>query len=122
MAEVVDEATFDPAEFPNEPATAASNPDVGTRRWFDNERIKVWEVRLAPGERGPFHAHTRRSCWTVVAAGSGRQRWPDGTFKVQRYQAGDTQYLEHSPANPMTHDPENLGDGTLRFVTVELLR
>jgi beta-alanine degradation protein BauB len=122
VAEIVDEGTFDPAEFRNELATAASNFDVGTRLWFQNERIKVWEIRLAPGERGPFHAHTRRYFWTVVEAGIGRQRSPDGTFKVRRYEVGDTQYLEQSPANPMIHDLENLGDSTLRFVTVELLR
>lgn len=46
----------------------------------------------------------------------------EGTFEVRRYQVGDIQYLEHSPANPMIHDLENLGDSTLRFVTVELLR
>jgi beta-alanine degradation protein BauB len=122
VAEVVDEGTFDPAEFRDELETAASNLDVGTRLWFQNERIKVWEIRLAPGERGPFHAHTRRYFWTVVEAGIGRQRSPDGTFMVRRYEVGDTQYLEQSPANPMIHDLENLGDTTLRFITVELLR
>ena len=121
MAEVVDEGTFDPAEFEDELATAASNLDVGTRLWFQNERIKVWEIRLAPGERGPFHAHTRRYFWTVVEAGIGRQRSPDGTFTVRRYEVGDTQYLELSPADPMIHDLENAGDSTLQFVTVELL-
>lgn len=122
MVEVVDEGTFDPAEFGSELAAAASNLDVGTRLWFQNERIKVWEIRLAPGERGPFHAHTRRYFWTVVEAGTGRQRSPDGTFTVRRYELGDTQYLDLSPANSMIHDLENVGDSTLRFVTVELLR
>jgi oxalate decarboxylase/phosphoglucose isomerase-like protein (cupin superfamily) len=122
VAEVVDEGTFDPAQFGEELATAAGNFDVGTRLWFQNERVKVWEIRLAPGERGPFHAHTRRYLWTVVEAGIGRQRSPDGTFKVQRYDVGDTQYLEHSAADPLIHDLENVGDSTLRFVTVELLR
>lgn len=122
MAEVVDEGTFDPVEFGSELAAAASNLDVGTRLWFQNDRIKVWEILLAPGERGPFHAHTRRYFWTVVEAGTGRQRLPDGTFTVRRYEVGDTQYLDLSLANPMIHDLENVGDSTLRFVTVELLR
>ncbi len=122
MAEVVDEGTFDPAEFGSELATAESNLEVGTRLRFQNEWIKVWEIRLAPGERGPFHAHTRRYFWTVVEAGTGRQRLPDGTFTVRRYEVGDTQFLDLSPANPMIHDLENVGDSTLRFVTVELLR
>jgi oxalate decarboxylase/phosphoglucose isomerase-like protein (cupin superfamily) len=122
VAEVVDEGTFDPAEFGSELATAESNLEVGTRLRFQNEWIKVWEIRLAPGERGPFHAHTRRYFWTVVEAGTGRQRLPDGTFTVRRYEVGDTQFLDLSPANPMIHDLENVGDSTLRFVTVELLR
>ena len=122
MAEVTEEGTFDPAEFKDELAMAVRNFEVGTRLWFQNDRIKVWEVNLAPGERGPFHAHTRRYFWTVVEAGTGRQRLPNGTFTVRRYEVGDTQYLDLSPANPMIHDLENVGDSTLRFVTVELLR
>jgi beta-alanine degradation protein BauB len=122
MTEIVDEGTFNPAEFEDELAAASSNFDVGTRLLLENERIKVWEIRLAPGERGAFHAHTRRYFWTVVEAGVGRQRSPDGTFTVRRYEVGDTQYSEHSPAEPMIHDLENVGDTTLRFVTVELLR
>jgi hypothetical protein len=57
----------------------------------------------------------------VVSPGTGRQRSPDGSFKVRRYEVGDTQYSEHSPADPMIHDLENAGETTLRFVTVELL-
>ena len=121
MAEIVAEGTFDPAEFEDELLAAASNLEVGTRLWFGNDRIKVWEVRLEPGERGAFHAHTRPYFWTVVEPGEGRQRSPDGSFKVRRYQLGDTQYSEHSPAEPLLHDLENVGDSTLRFVTVELL-
>ncbi len=121
MTEVVDEGTFDPAEFSDELAAAAGNFDVGTSLWFENDRIKVWEVRLAPGERGPFHAHTRRYFWTVVEPGTGRQRSPDGTFRVRGYEVGDTHYSEHSPADPLVHDLENVGGTRLRFVTVELL-
>jgi hypothetical protein len=121
MAEVTEEGTFDPTEFRDELAVAASNLEVGTRLWFQNHRIKVWEVYLAPGERGPFHAHTHRYFWTVVEAGIGRQRSPDGTVKARRYEVGDTQYSEPSPADPMIHDLENAGETRLRFVTVELL-
>jgi hypothetical protein len=121
MAEVTEEGTFDPAEFQDELAVAASNLEVGTRLWFQNDRIKVWEVNLAPGERGPFHAHTRRYFWTVVEPGTGRQRSPDGTLKVRRYEVGDTQYSEPSLVDPMIHDLENAGQTRLRFVTVELL-
>jgi predicted metal-dependent enzyme (double-stranded beta helix superfamily) len=30
---------------------------VGTRVVFENDRVRVWKVRLAPGEQGPVHRH-----------------------------------------------------------------
>ncbi|TMA30486.1 MAG: hypothetical protein E6J87_18025 [Deltaproteobacteria bacterium] len=29
--------------------------DVATKLLFENERVKIWEMRLAPGEQGPLH-------------------------------------------------------------------
>ena len=31
--------------------------DVGTKKIFENDRVRVWQVRLAPGEQGPVHRH-----------------------------------------------------------------
>jgi len=31
--------------------------DVGTNVVFENELVRVWQVRLAPGEQGPVHRH-----------------------------------------------------------------
>lgn len=31
--------------------------DVGTRLLLENDRVRVWEVRLAPGEEGGVHRH-----------------------------------------------------------------
>jgi len=31
--------------------------DVATRVLFDNERVRVWEMALAPGERSARHRH-----------------------------------------------------------------
>ena len=30
---------------------------IGTRMLFENDRVRVWEVRLAPGEEGAVHRH-----------------------------------------------------------------
>lgn len=121
MAEVIDEGRYDLEEFADELRAAPRNDDVGTKLWFENEHIRVWEVRLQPGERGPFHAHTRRYFWTVVDGGRGKQRTDDGTYKVRAYEVGDTSYSEHTPDDPMIHDFENAGEAEIRFVTVELL-
>jgi hypothetical protein len=31
--------------------------DVGTTMLFENDRVRVWQVRLAPGEQGAAHRH-----------------------------------------------------------------
>ena len=119
--ETVEVGRYDPAAFRQELAEAPTNNAVGTSQLFENDAVRVWEVRLVPGERTPFHAHATRYFWTCVDPGVGRQRYVDGSMKVLRYQAGDTRYAEHSSDNPMLHDLENVGDTLLRFVTVELL-
>jgi beta-alanine degradation protein BauB len=120
-ATIIREENFDPADYRGELDSAPGNLDVGTRLWFENEHIRVWEVRLMPGERGPFHAHTRRYFWTVVDGGIGRQRTADGTMITREYHVGDTNYSDHSPDDPTIHDFENAGDSPIRFTTVELL-
>lgn len=119
--DIVEEGVFDPEDFSGELAAAPDNHDVGTKLWFENQRIRVWEVLLQPGERGPFHAHARNYFWTVVEPGRGLQRFADGTFVVRDYMEGETKYLEHTPATALIHDLENVGTTSLRFVTVEIL-
>ena len=55
-----------------------------------------------------------------MAPGRGLQRFIDGTLVVRDYVLGETKYLQNSPDDPLVHDLENVGDSTLRFVTVEL--
>ena len=31
--------------------------DVGTTKLFENDDIRVWELRLEPGERSDLHQH-----------------------------------------------------------------
>lgn len=119
--EIVEEGVFEQAQFKEELAGASDNKQLGTSMWFENERIRVWEVLLEPGERGAFHSHTTNYFWTVVEGSRGLQRFSDGTFVIRDYVVGETKFLEHSPDSELIHDLENIGDSTLRFVTVELL-
>ena len=118
---IVEEGTFDVGDFEDELNCAPSNLDVGTTLWFENERIRVWEVLLQPGDRGPFHSHVTNYFWTVVEGSRGLQRFSDGTYIVREYRVRETRNLDHTPETALIHDLENVGDTTLRFVTVELL-
>jgi beta-alanine degradation protein BauB len=98
----------------------ARHHDIGTALWLDNDHVRIFESRLEPGERGAFHIHDRTYFWTVVDAGRGLQRFADGRCVTHNYHVGETKYLVHSPEDALIHDLENVGETTLRFVTVEL--
>jgi beta-alanine degradation protein BauB len=111
--------TYDPGEFSDELERAPSNHDIGTALWFEDDKIRVFESRLEPGQRAPFHVHDKTYFWTVVDSGRGLQRFADGNYVVHGYELGETKRLEHSASETLIHDLENVGDTTLRFVTVE---
>lgn len=112
--------TYDVTQFAEEVEAASQNRQVGTSQFFENDHVRVWEVRIEPGQRCPFHVHEQTYFWTVVEPGRGRQQFPDGTYVARDYQLGETRYLVHSVDDPLVHDLENIGATTLRFVTVEL--
>ena len=49
------------------------NPCVGSTLLSENERTRVWIIRLAPGERIGFHRHVLDYFWTSVSGGRARQ-------------------------------------------------
>ena len=98
------EGSFDPAAYVDELAAAPDNHELGTSLWFENERIRVFEVRLEPGQRGPFHVHDRTYFWTVVEPGRGLQRFADGRYVVRDYELAATRYLVHSEQDALVQN------------------
>jgi hypothetical protein len=115
-----EEGSFDTAEWSDELTAATTNHAIGTRLLLDNDHVTIFELRLDAGERAPFHIHDKPYFWTVVDAGRGRQRSADGSWTIHEYRLGETAYKNPTPEDPLIHDLENVGESTLRFVTVEL--
>src|SRR3954451_3601063 len=63
------------AEF----AANGRNYRVGGRVLSETDHLKVWEIRLAPGERLPAHRHVLDYFWTVLTEGVSLQHADDGT-------------------------------------------
>ena len=111
--------TFDLAEFARE--LEEPSPDVGTKLLFENDRVKVWEIKLKPGERAPFHRHVHNYFYVCVDPGRVRTRFPNGYYAEGDEDVGNVQFMEHSADSPGVHDLENTGETTIRYTTVELL-
>lgn len=97
------------------------NPCVGTELVSENERVRVWTIRLKPGERVGFHRHVLDYFWTSVTGGRGRQHVFDGSTVEYTYQPGETRHETYGPGEYKVHDLENIGDTDMVFMTVEFL-
>jgi hypothetical protein len=98
----------------------AHNYQVGGRLLMETERVKVWEIRLAPDERLPAHRHVLDYFWTALTDGSSEQHTDDGTTRRVSYRAGETRSFEFAPGEYLLHDLHNTGSAELAFITVEL--
>ncbi len=110
-----------PADIAAEFAREAANPNpcVGSTLLSENERTRVWIIRLAPGERIGFHRHVLDYFWTSVNGGRGRQHVHDGATVEYSYQPGETRHETYGKGEFKVHDLENTGDAEMIFMTVE---
>jgi len=113
--------TDDGAVVDGEFERAVDNGCIGTRLLSETDRVRVWEIRLKPGERIGFHRHVLDYFWTIVNAGRGRSRMQDGAMVERSYFAGETQHESYGPGESKIHDLENTGETELLFITVEFL-
>ena len=107
------------AEFEREKAD--NNPCVGSTLLSENEKVRVWIIRLAPGERIGFHRHVLDYFWTCLTGGRGRQHVGDGKTVEYSYAPGETRHERYAAGEFKVHDLENIGDKEMTFMTVEFL-
>ena len=56
----------------------SASGDVATKLLFENERVKVWEMDLAPGESSAFHEHTLPYVLCIVEGDTVDADFPNG--------------------------------------------
>ena len=96
-----------------------NNGKVGHKLVSETEKVRVWHIELAPGERIGFHSHVLDYFWTALGAGKSRSHYADGRTIEVTCEAGETRHLSFNTGERMQHDLENVGETPLRFVTVE---
>ncbi len=94
------------------------SPRIGTAELFENERVKVWDFVLEPGEAIPFH--TRRRDHVIVVVEGGRLETEDaaGNRRTVEPRAGDWFYCRVDGED--THDARNVGTTRYRNLVIEL--
>ena len=70
---------------------------VGTTLLFENERVRIWDLRLAPGESTGLHRHTTDYLYVVIGGGT----------------------LQGIDANGNKKPVEEMADGVVRFRNID---
>ncbi len=104
-----------PAALQEEFACEACSPNgcVGSELVSETDKVRVWTIRLKPGQRFGFHRHVLNYFWTAIT--------PCRTTVEYTYAPGETRHESYGPGEFKVHDLENIGDGDMVFMTVEFL-
>ena len=96
------------------PAAVLSGESQRLTVKFENDRVRVLELRLKPGEGEGFHAHPQYVLYALTNYRV-KNTAADGTSKIFERKAGDIFWGEQ-----ITHKGENVGDTEVRALIVEL--
>lgn len=95
--------------------------NVGTRLMFENERVRVWDLALQPGEWLETHLHRDDFLFIVLEGGELQHRdaaRPEGDRKV-RYD--NDLVVFHEAGSGIVHNRlVNVGDAPYRNLVIEL--
>ncbi len=100
-----------------ETRTVSSN--VGTKLLFENDRVRVWDLCLQPGESTGLHRHEFDYFYVVIGGGTLQGKDADGSDKpVQEMSDGEVRFREIDGED--IHEAINIGDQPWRNIVVEL--
>jgi quercetin dioxygenase-like cupin family protein len=97
-------------------AEQAANP-IGTEMIYEDERVRIWRIDLAPGEEAPFHTH-HLDYTTITIEGDVVERInADGTRdRVEAAPGSVTRWYQST----QRHGLKNVGTQRFRNVIVEV--
>jgi len=81
---------------------------------FENDRVRIIRIKYGPGEKSVMHTHGPNVA-VFLTDSTVRMNVPDGTHQDVSSKVGATQWTDGEE-----HLPENLGDGPIEVVLVEL--
>lgn len=113
----VHEAQPDHSHDPDTQAVQAGHR-VGTKVLFENDRVRVWELVLRPGEESPQHEHACDYVFVHLTRSKIALLEPDKEPQTDEEPAGFVQYTE--VGGGIVHSIKNVGDCEHREILVEL--
>ena len=92
--------------------------DVGTELLFENDRVRVWQLSLGPGETSPQHRHEADYVYVYLMESRIAVESVGSVPVAAAYDDGYVQYREVGPG--VEHRIRNVGPAAHRQIIVEL--
>ncbi len=119
LAALADEVAASPSQKSAAAATKSDDPlgAVGTKLLYENDRVKVWEFALAPGEMIPMHTHTMDYLFHVYEGSTLEVTFADNSpTRSFGLKAGDVRFV----GKGSRHAARNIGTKPYVEVLVEM--
>jgi hypothetical protein len=91
---------------------------VGTRLLFENDRVRVWEMVLHPGESSTRHVHESDYLFVYLTRSKLKLKQGGSPEETSEQAPGFVQYTD--VGSGIAHCVENVGSGDHREILVEL--
>ena len=82
---------------------------------LENDRVRVLDIRLEPGETSPMHTHLGPSVLYALTDGQARFTFPDGRSQIVQMKTGEAAW-----SDLLTHEVQNIGDTELHVLNIEI--
>ncbi len=101
--------------------TTIPTEQVGTHLIFENDRVRVWDLALAPSEWLESHIHRDDFLFIVVEGGHLRHADPDNPTDAHevRYEDNKVVFIKAN-GETLHHRLTNIGDAPYRNFVIEL--
>lgn len=94
---------------------------VGTRLMFENERVRIWDLALQPGESLETHIHRDDFFFVVIQGGDLQHVDPDNAENTRSLSYEDDQIVFLEAGDGQIHNRlVNVGDAPYRNLVIEL--
>ena len=80
-------------------------PNSGYNLIMENEKVRVMEMKLKPGEKSPMHNHPNDHVVYVINNAKFKLSFTDGNSSEFELKAGQALWIEAGP-----HETENIGN------------
>src|SRR5690606_1496151 len=91
---------------------------LSDRLVFENERVKLWELILGPGERMPFRRINSNFGWVCPTGGLAISRHGNGKINMVKFEPGYAEYFVYQSKN-FVYDLENIGEHPISINILE---